>query len=48
MIYNLNTYGPTFGGGHDLMIHDRGNMNKLSTSYICNTYGNGNSQNKKE
>jgi hypothetical protein len=32
-VYNMPSYGPTFGGGHDLYICDRSNVNKGSFTY---------------
>jgi hypothetical protein len=33
-------YGPTFGGGRDLCIMDKGNMNEDSYANIGHTYNN--------
>ena len=33
-----STYGPTFGGGHDIYISDYASSNSNSKSYLGNTY----------
>ena len=37
-IYSSNSYGPTFGGGHDLHISDSANSNTNSYTNFGNTY----------
>ena len=39
-IFNHSNYGPTFGGGHDLVIHDKANPNNSSNARINCTYKN--------
>jgi hypothetical protein len=42
MTYHKNTYGPTFGGGHDIHICNQANQSNGSYANICYTYINGN------
>jgi len=37
-IYCNSSYGPTFGGGHDLHIDDKSNTNTSSYSNLCHSY----------
>lgn len=37
-IYNSNSYGPTFGGGHDIRITDNSNINSNSLSNLGYSY----------
>ena len=39
-IYNYCDYGPTFGGGHDICVHDKANSNNSSYANICSSYHN--------
>ena len=41
-IYHNNSYGPRFGGGHDIIIYDNSNTNKNSYANIGHTYKNSN------
>jgi hypothetical protein len=38
-IYILNSYGPTFGGGHDLCISDNCDQNNSSYSNLPYSFG---------
>ena len=40
-IYNNISYGPTFGGGHDIYIHNQSNVNNCY-SQDCSSYKNAN------
>ncbi len=37
-IYGGERYGPTFGGGHDIKIIDKSNINTGSYTYFCSSY----------
>ncbi len=41
IIYNAS-YGPTFGGGHDIYISDKCNLNSSSYANICHCFKNSN------
>ncbi len=38
LIYCNSTYGPTFGNGHDLVIHDQCNSNRSSYANFPHQY----------
>jgi hypothetical protein len=42
MLYHGISYGPIFGGGHDIYISDKANQNNLSQFNINHTYINKN------
>ena len=37
-MYCSCSYGPTFGGGHDLKIYDKCDQSNYSDSYLGNSY----------
>ena len=37
-IYRYSSYGPTFGGGHDIYIANNANSNRDSYTGLGNTY----------
>ena len=37
-IYRSSSYGPTFGGGHDIVIEDNANSNTNSYTFFGNSY----------
>ena len=37
-IYRSSSYGPTFGGGHDIFIEDNSNSNTNSYTQFGNSY----------
>ena len=37
-IYCYSSYGPAFGGGHDIRISDNANRSSVSSSNLGNTY----------
>ena len=37
-IYCFSSYGPIFGGGHDILIENNSNTNTSSNSYLGNSY----------
>ena len=39
-VYHDLSYGPTFGGGHDLYIADKANINSSSYAQINHSYNN--------
>ena len=38
LIYNHPSYGPTFGGGYDILIYDQCNINNSSYANFPSSY----------
>ena len=37
-IYDYSSYGPAFGGGHDILVADNANSNSISSTNVGHSY----------